>query len=456
MQEPPPSKVYRAEYVYVAGRLQHRAELCVEASGRVGAAAPDGARVHELPGCLIVPGLVSSHSHAFQILLRGQSESAASFRDWVDHHLYPLVERMSPALVYRSAVLAFGEMLLEGVTSVGEFFYLNRLPGGVAHDGARAIAAAAERTGIRLCLLRALYDRQRRPAQGRFCEPPDEALGAARELAAEMRARGHGFGIAPHSLHGASAELIRGGHELAAELRCPLHIQLAEQRADLDTARELYGMSPLRALEKLGVVDARLTAVHGVWLDEEEVRLLGSRGASLAYNPRSNMALGDGITPVRAMLEAGVRVSLGIDGPCANNQCGILHEVRAAEGLQRVQHLEMNRLTGLRGARPDPAILLEMATVNGARNLGLETGSLAPGEWADFLVVDLEDPSLWPWTVERPETVLWNFLLSASPRACIRHVYVGGLQVVCDGALTGLDLAREVGGREALAQSGGS
>lgn len=442
---------YRAAYVHAGGALRRDAVLAVDTAGRVSEARPEpDSRVQDFGAALIVPGLVNSHSHAFQVLLRGRSEQASSFRDWVDGYLYPLVERMSPELVYRSAVLCFAEMLLEGVTSVGEFFYLNHMPGAGPHGGAREILRAAETVGIRLCLLRSLYDRKRRSAQDRFCEPVAEALGNAREMAQEARGRGHGFGVAPHSLHGASAEMIRGGHELGAELDCPVHIHLAEQRGDLEVAQSLYGTSPLRALQGLGVLDGRLSCVHGVWLDEEEVRLMGEAGVSLAYNPRSNMALGDGITPLREMLAAGVRVSLGIDGPCANNQVGILHEVRAAEGLQRLRRLEMNQLPGARGKAPDPNALLELATVNGARNLGLATGELLPGQWADFLVVDLEDPSMWPWSEEAPETLLWNWLLSAAPRACIRHVYVGGRPVVREGRLALFDLQTETGGRRAL------
>lgn len=445
----PIGTLYRADYVYAGGELRRNSSLGVSAGGLVVAASDltPAAAVNDFGAALIVPGMVNTHSHAFQVLLRGRSERSRSFRDWVDHALYPLVERMTPELVYDSAVLAFGEMLLEGVTSVGEFFYLNRLPSG---DGATRVLAAAEQVGIRLCLLRSLYDRQRRPAQARFCEAPEEATEAARELGANAKERGHGYGIAPHSLHGASAEMIRRGHELALELDCPMHIHVAEQRGDLEVSEELYGTTPLRALERLGIVDARMTCVHGVWLDPEETRLLGERGASLAYNPRSNMSLGDGIAPIREMLEAGVRVSLGIDGPGANNQAGILHEVRAAEGLQRLRHGEMNQIPGFAGQAPDPGVLMAMATRNGAQNLGLNTGGLAPGEWADFLVVDINDPSMWPWFEEEPETLIWNFLLSSAPRACIRHVFVGGRQVVRDGSLATLNLEEAIGGRRAL------
>jgi 5-methylthioadenosine/S-adenosylhomocysteine deaminase len=462
---PPELTVYQGAYLLAGGVLRPQGRLAVDASGRVvsvgssedassGAPQGPGRRMEErvFPSSLLVPGFVNSHSHAFQVLLRGRSERARSFRDWVDHHLYPLVERMTPELVYRSAVLSFGEMLLEGVTSVGEFFYLNRMPGAGLHGGAHAIVQAAEAVGIRLCLLRSLYDRKRRSAQDRFCEPLDEAIPRARELCAEIRARGHGFGIAPHSLHGASATMIREGFALGAELDCPVHIHVAEQRGDLEVARELYGTSPLRALEGLGVLDERLTCVHGVWLDEGEIELMARRGVHLAYNPRSNMALGDGIAPIREMLRAGVRVSLGIDGPGANNQTGILHEVRAAEALQRVRDLEMNRIPSVRIEEPSPAVLLEMATANGAKNLGLPTGELLPGQAADFLVVDLEDPSLWPWSEDEPETLLWNLLLSASPRACIRHVFVGGRPVVWDRRLVLVDLDKEIGGRQGLAR----
>ncbi|MFQ5744702.1 MAG: amidohydrolase family protein [Acidobacteriota bacterium] len=447
-----PMRCFEADYIFYDGAFHPRAALLADPDGRIVTiggreelSMPPGTSRRRYSGAM-VPGAVNAHSHAFQILLRGRADAARNFRDWVDNYLYPLSLSLDGAGIEIGSGLAFAEMLKSGVTTVGEFFYLHNSPAAqgctpLGDQNALRVIAAARRVGIRIHLLRCLYDRAERPGQERFYEPADDAL-AATELLRQATNGDAGVtvGIAPHSLHGASGEGIQAASDFAARHQQPFQIHLAEEQHDLDLARQLYGTSPGRALAALGVVSERLCLVHGVWLDAEEIANLGTAGAKCAYNPISNMALGDGVTDIPAMIEAGVTVALGCDGPGANHQVNVWQEMRFAEWLQRVTHLRMNVLQEAAEGRALTAnYCFEMGTVNGGLALGLPVGQLRAGAWADFAVLDLNDPSLLPHHGPDPTALLCNVVNAMSARGAVRHVVVGGEEVVSDGRLTSVD-----------------
>ncbi|PKL80453.1 MAG: S-adenosylhomocysteine deaminase [Candidatus Melainabacteria bacterium HGW-Melainabacteria-1] len=379
----------------------------------------------DLGQMLLLPGCVNTHSHAFQILLRPSMGQPRHFQDWVDRFLYPLVLELDEDSLYASALLAFSEMLRGGITTVGEFFYVHNLNDGVSsrQRHAHAVIQAAREVGIRISLLRTLYDQGEKAGQMRFREPAEQALAQTRELAADY-ARTPGVTVmpAPHSLHGASRELIEGAAELAAELNTPWHIHLAEQQGDADFALKTHGLRPLQCLEHWGVLSERTSIVHGIWLEDAELDLMARRRVGLAYNPVTNMALGDGIARIPELLQRGIRVGLGTD---ANLSSDLFAEARMTEYLQRTRSLAM-------GCIPDARLLLSMLNRNGGQLLGLSVGQLEAGFYGDFLVIDPEHPSLLPaiWQ-ESPETALLNQLLfSMLPQEAIRQVWVAGAPVV--------------------------
>lgn len=441
-----------ADLVCVDGHLRSGHAVLIDADGRILATGPDervpspaGVVRKRYPGVLL-PGAVNAHSHAFQVLLRGRSDRAVDFRDWVDNHMYPLALEIDEEEIALGSRLAFAEMIRNGVTTVGEFFYLHNAPESddcVPRGNANALRVVREGldVGLRVHLLRCLYDRAEREGQRRFHEPAGAAVEATRELDRELadfpRAS---VSIAPHSLHGATADGIVAAAEWAAEVDRPFQIHVAEERHDVDFARREHGDTPGRVLADLGVVSERLCVVHGVWLDAEEIAALGEAGAKLAYNPISNMALGDGITDIEAMIRAGVTVGLGCDGPCANHQVNVWQEMRFAEWLQRVDKL---RMKVVQAAAEDlargPSYCFEMGTRNGGRILGLPVGEIAPGNWADMVVVDPLDLSLLPHGGHDPETLLNNVVHSMAIRGAVRTVLVAGHEVLRDGRLTGID-----------------
>jgi 5-methylthioadenosine/S-adenosylhomocysteine deaminase len=313
--------------------------------------------------------------------------------------------------------------LLHGATTCVDFFYLQ----DEGNENAEAVIEAAREVGIRVVLARTLYDWDGAPK--RYRETPADAARRTRELIAAHR--GDATCVvqpAPHSPHGASPAMIRAGWEVAESENTRFHIHVAEGRYEGERTLREHGATPIRYLDRLGVLGARMIGVHGVWLDDEEIALLGARGAALSYCPSSNMFLGDGITRIPEMLRAGVRVGLGTDGGCTNNRHSVFEEMRMTSLLQRVRLLDGTALPAERA--------FAMGTADGAGILGLDTGVVAAGRLADLVAVDLDDPSLHP-----RHDLLKSVVYAMSARA-ITDAWVHGRRVVADRRLTTVDQPR--------------
>ena len=372
-----------------------------------------------LAGKALLPGTVNAHCHTFQSLLRGLGDDL-DFMGWRDRVLYPFSQRLSRRAIALGASFAFAEMLLHGATTCVDFFYLQ----DDGNENAEAVIEAARAVGIRLVLARAMYDWEGAPR--RYRETVADAARRTRELiAAHRRDETTLIQPAPHSPHGASPAMIRAGWELAEDEDTRFHIHVAEGQYEGERTRREHGATPIRYLDGLGVLGPRMIGVHCVWLDDEEVRLMGARRAALAYCPSSNMFLGDGITRVPELLAAGVRVALGTDGGCTNNRLSVFEEMRMTSLLQRVRLLD--------GGAIDAATVFGLGTRSGAEVLGLEAGVLAPGALADLVAVDLDDASLHPRT-----DVLKSIVYAMSPRA-VTDVWVHGRRVVARGRLATVD-----------------
>ncbi len=394
------------------------------AGGSIAGVEPTGApRAGDLrlPRKALLPGTVNTHCHAFQSLLRGLGDDLG-FAAWRDRVLYPFSERLTRQDIVLGATFAFVEILLHGVTTCVDFFYLQ----DDGNENAETVIEAAKSVGIRLVLARGMYDWTGAP--GRYRETPAAAARRVRELIARHRndptVR---VQPAPHSPHGASPEMIRAGWEVAEEAGIPFHIHVAEARYEGEHTLREHGATPVRYLDRLGVLGQRMIGVHCVWLDDAEVRLMGARGAALAYCPSSNMFLGDGITRLPELLRAGVRVGLGTDGGSSNNRLSIFEEMRMASLLQRVRLLD--------GAALPAEAAFGMGTAGGARILGLDAGTIAAGRLADLVALDLDHASLSP-----PTALLKSIVYALSPQA-ITDVWVHGRRVVEEGRLTTVDPA---------------
>ena len=408
------------DLVYAGRRFQPGLGVDV-ADGRI-TVGPDTRKsgALKLAGKALLPGTINAHCHSFQSLLRGLGDDL-DFMAWRDRVLYPYSTRLDRDGIYLGAAFAFAEMLLHGATTCVDFFYLQ----DEGNDNAEAVIQAARDTGIRLVMARAMYDWEGAPP--RYREKPAEAAKRTADLigryAKDPLVRVH---PAPHSPHGASPAMIRAGFEVAQSAGTPFHIHVAEGQYESARTLEEHGATPIRYLDKLGVLGERMIGVHCVWLDEEEIRLMGERGAGLAYCPSSNMVLGDGITRITELQAAGVTIGLGTDGGCTNNRLSVFEEMRMAALLQKVRHLDGTRLPAEQA--------FQMGTLDGGRLLDLDAGDIKEGMLADFVAVDLGHPSLHP-----PTNLLKNVVYAMSPQA-ITDVWVHGRHVVKDRRLTMVDL----------------
>lgn len=401
------SELIRCARAIVNGAARHDFAFVVDDTGTIA----DGgdfedvrARHAQLPtrafpqDRLIVPGFVNGHSHAYQILLRGWGDDR-TFERWRDEALYRVVPRLEPEDVYWVFVAAFSEMLAAGITTVAEFFYLN----GRGNAHAEAVIRAASRTGIRLVLARAWMDAPSAPEA--FRERVEEAAERTRALrAAHPESR---ICIAPHSIHGASEQMLRAAASFARDEACDAHIHVAETISEVALSKERYGTTPVLALERIGALDERSVVVHALHVTEEEKDALARRRARLVRNPTTNWYLGDGPGDIEGFRSRGIPVALGTD---ANVKPSIVDEMRAAAYEQKSAALDASAFDG--------RTAFALGTSEGARALGVPAGDLQAGLPADFLVVDARGIDPWSPPV--------NAVVYRGEAAWVQATFVGG------------------------------
>ena len=333
------------------------------------ALAYQAAETIDCGGRVVMPGLVNTHTHAPMTLLRGLADDLR-LDVWLMGYMMP-VERafVSPDFVRLGTRLACAEMIRSGVTCFADMYYFED-----------AVAEATAAAGMRaLCAQTVL----------RFPAPDatsyEESLARAREFI--QRWRGHPLIVpapAPHAPYTCTPEILRACAELAVEFDVPLHIHLSETAQEVDASRRLHGMPVVPWVKKHGLFDAKVLAAHCVHVDEGEIRALNNAGAGVAHNPTSNLKLAAGVAPVARMLELGVNVGIGTDGPASNNDLDMFEEMRLAALLAK-------------GTSGDPTAVpartaLAMATRIGASAMHMDhlTGSIEVGKRADLIVLDLD------------------------------------------------------------------
>lgn len=375
---------------------------------------------------LVLPGLATAHSHAFQRALRGRTQRRGeSFWSWRGL-MYDLAERLDPEDVFAITRFAYTELAMAGVCAVGEFHYLHHGRDGTPYDDrlelARAVVRAARDVGIRICLLRVLYHRDGagRPAEGaqrRFCDDSlDAALADVEALAAEVADDPYvTVGVAPHSVRAVPREWLRDAASFARERALPLHVHVAEQRREVDECVAEHGLRPLQLLEAEGCLDARFVAVHATHLSDDEVRALGGAGALACICRTTERDLGDGAPDVAAMRAAGVRLCAGVDSHAVSDP---FEEARAIE-------LDARTRAEARHVAADAPALLEAATRGGYEAIGFPDGYLI-----DEVGLDPRDPALRGADPEQLEDAV---VFAAGPRA-VRDVRVGST-TVCRGGM---------------------
>jgi formimidoylglutamate deiminase len=428
------------DLIYLDGRFVSDQAVVCDESGKILKISNDVEGIR-LKNRALLPGLVNAHSHAFQRIIRGRTEHRShhttdSFWTWREQ-MYAAANRLSPEEIYTTSRLAFLEMALTGITAVGEFHYIHHAPDGSTYDDpnllAREVIRAARDVGIRIALLRVAYARsgyelEANPQQIRFIEPsPDTYLKHLEQLLAapELKSGTAWAGVAPHSVRAVPLDYLKTIINFANERGLPVHMHVAEQPAEVSACIEEYGRSPVALLDTEGLLSRRFTAVHAIHVTPKAIASMGRAGAIVCACPTTERNLGDGVVPVDAYFDAGVRVALGSDSQI---QIDLLEDARELEYHLRLQKTARNVLAPADDDSSSALArrLFECATVRGAESIGFNGGKLEPGAPCDFFTVDLDDPSIAGATTE---DLLANIVFSLA-RTAIRDVVVGGKSIL--------------------------
>jgi formimidoylglutamate deiminase len=427
--------LYRPELLYSQGSFIGGAGFLVSPEGSVlPAGAELSAAAVPLPGKALLPGFVNTHSHSFQRLIRGKSESRAmsghDFWSWRGT-MYHAAAHLDPEDVYDVARMAFLEMLLSGTTTVGEFHYLHNAPGGRPYDDpnllGKQVIAAAQSVGIRIVLLRSAYIRSGfelppDPGQIRFFESAPQFLDNMQALADAIDVP---VGVAPHSLRAVPLRELKQIAAWTQERKLPLHMHVAEQIAENEACLREYGLTPVALLSREGLLGPDFTAVHAIHITAEEIGLLARSGPTVCSCPTTERNLGDGVIVADQVMRDGIRIALGSDSQA---QIDPLEDARQLEYHLRLDHQQRAILDQI-GDRTLASRLFDCATVNGARSLGLNSGELVEGSLADFFTIDLDDLSI----AGHSGGDLLPLAVFSLNRTAIRDVVVNGRWIVRDG-----------------------
>lgn len=325
-------------------------------------------------GGIIMPGLVNTHTHAAMTLFRGLADDLP-LMEWLNDHIFPAEALLDREKVHAGTLLACAEMILSGTTSFCDMYLFED-----------AVAQAAKSTGMRAVVGEVLYD---------FPSPNYGTIDKGFEYTRRLIATWQDdplitIAVEPHSPYLCAPEVLTEAADIAREQQVPLVIHLSETRSEVNEIRKKYAVTPVQHLAKLDMLDANLLACHCVVLDDTDMDLLAAHEVKISHNPESNMKLASGVSPVADLVARGVCTGLGTDGCSSNNNMDLFAEMDMAAKLQKANRLDPTVL--------DAATVLRMATIDGARALGLGTvtGSIETGKKADIIVVDTRKPHLTP------------------------------------------------------------
>lgn len=383
----------------------------------------------DLPGRVLLPGLVNGHTHLFQTFLRGITDTLR-LEEWLRAVIWTHAHLLSPEDVEVAALVGCVENLKSGATFILDNHYLHTHPGN-----SDAVLEAMRTVGVRGMLARGATDYRPAvdladPSTGSYLlEQPDGYFAEMDRLLA--RWQGHEgrleLAVAPTTTWAVTESFARRLGDYARVHGLPIHIHTAETRATVEKALATYGLRDVEVLHRNGLLCERTQMAHAVWLNAEEIRMAADHGATAVHCPVSNMYLASGVMDLPAMRAAGLRIALGTDGPASNNSQDNLEVLKAAACLQKVHRLD--------AAVVEPMEVLRYACRGGAEAVGKSDvlGSLEPGKYADMVAVRADRPHVGP--VHRPESaVVYN-----ANGNDVDWVMVGGRVLVEEGRCVTVD-----------------
>jgi 5-methylthioadenosine/S-adenosylhomocysteine deaminase len=319
-------------------------------------------------GQVIMPGLVNTHTHAPMVLFRGLADDLA-LMEWLNKYIFPAEAKMvSPEFVRLGTRLAALEMIESGTTTFADMYYFEE-----------EVAKETKAAGLRGVLGQTVIQFPVADAK-----TPADALTRAEAFIEQFRNDPLITpAVAPHAMYTLDGPTLKAARELSKRFNIPTLIHLAETRDEIQVAKERSSISPVAYLDSLGFLGPGVLAAHAIWVSDSEVAILKARGVGVSHNPESNMKLASGAAPVTAYLRAGVAIGLGTDGAASNNDLDMFEAMRTASFLAKHQTVDPRAVSA--------ATALEMATMGGARALGMDRqiGSLEPRKRADIIVVSM-------------------------------------------------------------------
>jgi 5-methylthioadenosine/S-adenosylhomocysteine deaminase len=357
----------------------------------------------------LIPGLINSHTHAAMSLMRGIADDLP-LMDWLQNHIWPLEQRwMTAEFVKDGTDLAIAEMLRGGTTCFNDMYFFPEIT-----------ARQAEQYGIRASVGLIVID-----FPTVWAANSDEYLAKGQKLREQLYDSVLcSTMLAPHAPYSVSDDPL----QKISQLQQRVHIHVHETAQEIDLALTQIDKRPLQRLQELGLVNQRLVAVHATQLTAEEIMLLAEVGASIVHCPESNLKLASGFCPIAKCLNAGVNVALGTDGAASNNDLDMLGEMRTAALLAKAVAQDASAVSAMTALR--------MATINGAKALGLdhEIGSLRIGKAADVIAIDLAQLETQPLYDPVSQIVY------AASRQQVTDVWVAGKRLLQQCQLTGINL----------------
>ncbi|CRM44112.1 5-methylthioadenosine/S-adenosylhomocysteine deaminase [Pseudomonas sp. 24 E 13] len=382
---------------------------------RAAALKLEASEVRELPGMLLSPGLINAHGHAAMSLFRGLADDLP-LMTWLEKHIWPAEAKwVDEAFVRDGTDLAIAEQLKGGITCFSDMYFYPKVASDCVHN-----------SGMRAQIAIPILDF---PIPGAITA--DEAIRQGIELFGDLKHHPRikiTFGPhAPYTVNDDNLEKIR---IIAEELDAAIHMHVHETAFEVQQAVEQTGERPLARLGRLGLLGPRFQAVHMTQISEDDLALLVESNTSVIHCPESNLKLASGFCPVERLWQAGVNVAIGTDGAASNNDLDLLGETRTAAMLAKAVAGSATALDAHRALR--------MATLNGARAMGLDSqiGSLEVGKAADIVAFDLSG------LAQQPIYDPVSQLIYATGRDCVKHLWVAGKQLLDDRRLTRMDEAQ--------------
>ncbi len=368
-----------------------------------------GKTTENLENHALLPGLINCHTHAAMTLMRGIADDLP-LMDWLQNHIWPLEHQwMSEAFVRDGSDLAIAEMILGGTTCFNDMYFFPDVT-----------AAQAIHHGIRATVGMIVID-----FPSVWAQNADEYIEKGLALHEQLRLSDLcTTAFAPHAPYTVSDEPLQKIKTLADELELPIHIHLHETVHEVEQAQAQFGQRPLQRLQELGLVNPSLIAVHMTQLTDEEISLFAESGAHIVHCPESNLKLASGFCQLAKCLAAGINVALGTDGAASNNDLDMFGEMRTAALLGKAVAADASAVPAMTALR--------MATINGAKALGLDAicGSLSIGKAADVIAIDLNHLETQPLYCPVSQIVY------AASRQQVTDVWVAGRRLLKQRQLT--------------------